>query len=133
MSSLNESLLSLCGSTYCVLKAALNTYLRILALETRSDNIAMTILKPARLAILVVNGGFIDTPISQHIAQRPFMNTPERGAELMVYHIACESAEAFIPGGWPWAVLARILSWAPGWLIIWMTKRNAWRKRIMGR
>ncbi|KAJ3370500.1 hypothetical protein GGF31_004090 [Allomyces arbusculus] len=113
MSSVNGSLLSLRGSSYCVSKTALNTYLRILALETRDDNIAVTILKP----------GFIDTPISQHIAQRPFMITPERGAELMVNHIACKSAEAFIPG-WPWAVLARILSWAPGWLIIWMAKRN---------
>ncbi|KAJ3348885.1 hypothetical protein GGF32_005921 [Allomyces javanicus] len=108
MSSVNGSLLSLRGSSYCVSKAALNTYLRILALETRNDNIAVTILKP----------GFIDTPISQHIARRP-----ERGAELMAYHIARKSSEAFIPG-WPWVVLARLLSWAPGWLTIWMAKRN---------
>ncbi|KNE72261.1 hypothetical protein AMAG_16748 [Allomyces macrogynus ATCC 38327] len=113
MSSVSGSLLFLRGSSYCVSKTALNQYLRVLALETRSDNIAVTILKP----------GWIDTPISQHIARRPFVIAPERGAELMAYHIARKSSEAFVPG-WPWAVLVWLLSFAPGWLIILMAKRN---------
>ncbi|KAJ3348883.1 hypothetical protein GGF32_005919 [Allomyces javanicus] len=99
MSSITWLLLFPRGSAYCVSKAALNTYLRILALETRNENIAVTILKP----------GWIDAPISQHIATRPFVITAERGAELMASHISRKTSEAFVPG-WPWAMFAWFMS-----------------------
>ncbi|KNE72485.1 hypothetical protein AMAG_16529 [Allomyces macrogynus ATCC 38327] len=111
MSSITGSLLFPRGSAYCVSKAALNTYLRILALETRNDNIAVTILKP----------GWIDTPISQHIAIRPFVITAELGAELMASHIARKTSETFVPG-WPWTLFAWFMSWAPEWLVLRVAK-----------
>ncbi|KAJ3370499.1 hypothetical protein GGF31_004089 [Allomyces arbusculus] len=114
ISSLAGSMLLPRFSSYSVSKAALNTYLRILALETRSDNIAVSILKP----------GYIDTPINQHMPTRPFMITVARGAELIASHIADKTAEAYVPG-WPWTLVAWIVAWLPGWVILFLASSAA--------
>lgn len=91
---------------YCASKAAISCYTESLRLECLNEDIDITLLKP----------GYIDTPINQGAASRPFLVGPEVGARALVDAIESKCQRSFIPN-WPWCVVARLLKWLPGRLL----------------
>lgn len=94
------------AADYCASKAALTSYTESLRLECWNENIDVTLLKP----------GYIDTPINQGAASRPFLVGPEDGAKALVDAIEGKRKRSFIPS-WPWFIVARLLRWLPGSLL----------------
>ncbi|KAJ3373284.1 hypothetical protein GGF31_000717 [Allomyces arbusculus] len=100
-------------STYSASKIALTTYLRVLAMETRGQNIAVTIVKP----------GFIKTPMINHV-QVPalFVTDVDPAVRGIANHIVRRTREAFVPW-WPWAILDVFVVLAPSFLVIWLARK----------
>lgn len=94
------------AADYCASKAAITSYTESLRLECLNENIDVTLLKP----------GYIDTPINQGAASRPFLVGPEVGARALVEAIESRKSRSYIPN-WPWCVVARLLKWLPGRLL----------------
>ncbi|GAA6151473.1 SDR family oxidoreductase [Pseudoteredinibacter isoporae] len=94
------------AADYCASKAAISCYTESLRLECLNENIDITLLKP----------GYIDTPINQGAASRPFLVGPEVGARALVDAIEAKCPRSYIPS-WPWCVVARLLKWLPGRLL----------------
>lgn len=91
---------------YSASKAGLIAYMESLAAEFHGKPIDTTLLLP----------GFIDTPLNEDMAKRPFLISVERGAQLIAKHIDRRSRSAYVPG-WPWALLGRLLPYLPSaWL-----------------
>ncbi len=91
---------------YSASKAGLIAYMESLAAEFYGKPIDTTLLLP----------GFIDTPLNEDMAKRPFLISVERGAQLIAKHIDRRSRSAYVPG-WPWALLGRLLPYLPSaWL-----------------
>lgn len=91
---------------YSASKAGLIAYMESLAAEFHGKPIDTTLLLP----------GFIDTPLNEDMAKRPFLISVERGAQLIARHIDRRSRSAYVPG-WPWALLGRLLPYLPSaWL-----------------
>ncbi|MCJ8168834.1 SDR family NAD(P)-dependent oxidoreductase [Atopomonas sediminilitoris] len=87
---------------YSASKAGLVSYMRSLDAELKSTAIRTTTLLP----------GFIDTPLNQDAAQRPFLIDVERGAQLIAGHIIKKRQQAYVPS-WPWALLGRLGPFLP--------------------
>lgn len=94
------------AADYCASKAAVTSFAESLRLECLTEDISVTLLKP----------GYIDTPINQGAASRPFLIDPVKGAKALVDAIEDKAERRFIPH-WPWCVVARILRWVPGRLL----------------
>jgi len=89
-------------SAYSASKAALLTYMNALRVETVKDNIDITILKP----------GYIDTPMNEDVANRPFVISLEKGAKLLVKEILNKTKETHVPR-MPWNILGPIMAKMP--------------------
>lgn len=94
------------AADYCASKAAIATYVESLRLETWNENIDISLLKP----------GYIDTPINQSMASRPFLIGPEKGAHALVDAIEAKVARQFIPS-WPWSFIVKLLKLLPARLL----------------
>lgn len=87
---------------YSASKFGLVGYMRTLQSEVTRKGIDCSLLLP----------GFIDTPLNRDMKSRPFVISVERGAELIADHIENRRSFAYVPG-WPWALLAPLLSLLP--------------------
>jgi hypothetical protein len=94
------------AGTYSASKAALVVYLEALRVETVKKNIQVTVLLP----------GFIDTPINQHVPNRPFLIDVERGGKLMTDLIIKRVDQAYIPK-LPWALIIPLFERLPSSVI----------------
>jgi short-subunit dehydrogenase len=90
------------GAAYGASKAAVATYAEAIRAETHGTGIKVCTIFP----------GFIDTPINQSNPNRPFLITPERGAQLIVDQISRGVATAIVPR-FPWSVVALLARWIP--------------------
>ena len=93
-------------AAYSASKAGLISYMQATRAELLGKNIDTTLLLP----------GFIDTPLNNSMASRPFLIDVERGAALIAKHIDKRHVSAYVPG-WPWALLGRMLPYLPTSLI----------------
>lgn len=89
-------------AAYSASKAGLISYMEATRAELLGKNIDTTLLLP----------GFIDTPLTSDMANRPFLIDVERGARLIAKHIDKRHISAYVPG-WPWALLGRLLPYLP--------------------
>lgn len=87
---------------YSASKAALSTYM-----EGIRNN-----LKQHKIAVTVLNPGFIDTPINTHRKSRPFLISAEKGALLMAEMIEKQVWSSTVPV-WPWAIITEIMRLIP--------------------
>ena len=87
---------------YSASKAALSTYM---------EGIRNHLLQH-KIAVTVINPGFIDTPINTHRKSRPFLISAEKGAQLMADMIEKQVLSSTVPV-WPWAVISRIMYMIP--------------------
>ena len=87
---------------YSASKAALSTYM---------EGIRNHLLQH-KIAVTVINPGFIDTPINTHRKSRPFLISAEKGAQLMADMIEKQVLSSTVPV-WPWAVISRIMYLIP--------------------
>lgn len=90
------------GGAYSASKAAIRCYAESLRAENHNRDIDVTVLNP----------GYIDTPINQGAASRPFLISLEKGGPLLVNLIEKKVKRATVPA-WPWALLAPLLSILP--------------------
>ena len=93
-------------SGYAASKAGLSAYMQSLAAEFYQRPISTSLILP----------GYIDTPLSQGAAHRPFLIGAEQGAALIAKAILKHRTKAFIPC-WPWSILGRVLPWLPTALV----------------
>ncbi|ORZ31984.1 hypothetical protein BCR44DRAFT_1487434 [Catenaria anguillulae PL171] len=94
-------------AVYSASKAGLNTYMRNLQVETNGLGIHVTNLKP----------GYIDTPINDFMASRPFVIHVNEGAKIIADRIASRYSNAFIPR-FPWCLVPSLVAWVPdSWLM----------------
>lgn len=89
-------------AAYCASKAAVATYMDALRAELYSTDIAVTTIYP----------GFIDTPINDMLANRPFLISAEKGAHLIADRIQRRAPKAIVPA-WPWAWLRPLMGLIP--------------------
>ncbi|KAI9343851.1 hypothetical protein DFJ73DRAFT_840716 [Zopfochytrium polystomum] len=89
------------SATYAATKAFVRNYTHFLRTATAGDNIAVTGLHP----------GYVDTSMTSGIASRPMVISPERCAELMLYHIERRTTTAILP--WPLWLLTGVLPFLP--------------------
>ena len=87
---------------YSASKAALSTYM-----EGIRNN-----LKQHKIAVTVLNPGFIDTPINTHRKSRPFVISAEKGARLMADMIEKKVWSSTVPV-WPWALITKLMRLLP--------------------
>ena len=87
---------------YSASKAALSTYM-----EGIRNN-----LKQHKIAVTVLNPGFIDTPINTHRKSRPFLISAEKGARLMADMIEKKVWSSTVPV-WPWALITKLMRLLP--------------------
>lgn len=91
------------SAVYSASKAAVTTYMDGVAMETRNENIDVTVLAP----------GYIDTPMNQGIKSRPFVVPVEKGVAVLVDKIERRVKHAYVPG-WPWSVVGPLMRIIPG-------------------
>ena len=90
------------AGAYCASKAALAVYADSIRHELYGTGIAVTTLYP----------GFIDTPLNNHLAKRPFLVTVEDGARRMADLIERRAGNAAVPR-WPWTAMMTLLRHMP--------------------
>lgn len=90
------------SALYSASKAAVSTYMDGVALETRGENIDVTVIAP----------GYIDTPMNRDAPSRPFVVPVERGVTQLVDRIERKARYAYVPW-WPWAIVGRALRVLP--------------------
>ena len=95
------------SSAYCASKSAVTTYTEALRAETHSENIDVTLLSP----------GYIDTPINQGAASRPFLIDLEKGGNILATLIEKKVKRSTVPA-WPWGFVARLLACLPTGLLV---------------
>jgi len=94
------------GGAYSASKAAVRYFAESLRAETYQENIDVTVLNP----------GYIDTPINQGAASRPFLIDVEKGGKILVNLIEAKVKRSTVPS-WPWAIVARLMAILPTALI----------------
>ncbi len=87
---------------YSASKAALSTYMEGIRNHLKQHKIAVTVLNP----------GFIDTPINSHRSSRPFLISAKKGARLMADMIEKKVWSSTVPV-WPWAFITEIMRQLP--------------------
>jgi short-subunit dehydrogenase len=90
------------SASYSASKAALDTYLDAVRVETHREPIEVTALAP----------GYIDTPINQDMPNRPFLISVEEGARIAADLIERGVGHATVPRV-PWTLIAPLLRRAP--------------------
>jgi short-subunit dehydrogenase len=94
------------SAPYSASKAGIAVYADAVRAELHGTSITVTTLYP----------GFIDTPINQGVARRPFLITLEKGAALIAEKIERRVESSTIPV-YPWNVISRLLRILPTGLI----------------
>lgn len=94
------------SSAYSASKSAISTYTEALRVETHNENIDVTLLSP----------GYIDTPINQSAASRPFLIDLASGGKILVSLIEKKVKRSTVPS-WPWGIVARLLAVLPTALV----------------
>jgi len=93
-------------SGYCATKAALNTYLEGLRIQTRAHGIAVTTICP----------GFVQTPMTAvNEFHMPFVISADRAADRILHAIRKRKKTQSFPRRMRW--LMRLLAWLPDWLL----------------
>lgn len=100
------------GAAYCSSKAGLEIYLQSLRTETWREPIAVTTISP----------GYIDTPINQALASRPFLIDPTQGARIIADRIAQGGGRAALPQ-WPWPYVSFLMRHLPDRALLWVAER----------
>ena len=90
------------AGSYSASKAAIAVYADSARNELHGSKVHVTTLYP----------GFIDTPINQRLASRPFVITVEKGARLIAGLIERRVQEAAVPG-FPWAFVMWLMRRLP--------------------
>ncbi|MGI8462406.1 MAG: SDR family oxidoreductase [Solirubrobacterales bacterium] len=90
------------SGSYSASKAALSVYLEAIRAETHGEPITVTALAP----------GYIDTPINEEMASRPFLIDVEKGARIAADLIERGVSHSTVPR-FPWTVIARLLRVVP--------------------
>jgi NAD(P)-dependent dehydrogenase (short-subunit alcohol dehydrogenase family) len=103
------------SGSYSASKAGLTTYLESVRAETHGEPITVTTLAP----------GYIDTPINQGMASRPFLIDVEKGARIMADLIERGVAYSTVPR-MPWTLISPLLRLLPtSWLARSVPERDA--------
>ncbi|MEV6418002.1 SDR family oxidoreductase [Kribbella sp. NPDC051718] len=89
-------------TTYAATKAAVATLSEGLQLELLGKPIKVSTIAP----------GYIKSELNEHVARTPLIVDTVPGVRAMVAAIEAEKAKAFVPA-WPWALMARVLKYAP--------------------
>lgn len=93
--------------SYSASKAALAVYMDALrASEYRKKRVDVTLLCP----------GFIDTPMNQDLAHRPFVIPAEKAGKILVDKIIAKRKKTFVPT-MPWSLIAPVIRNLPTALI----------------
>jgi short-subunit dehydrogenase len=90
------------SGSYSASKAAIAVYADALRAELHDTPIKVTTLYP----------GYIDTPLNDHMARRPFLISLDKGAAIIADKIERGVQSSTIPV-WPWNVVSRILRVLP--------------------
>lgn len=90
------------SGSYSASKAAISIYSEALRAETYSENIDVTVLSP----------GYIDTPLNDSLANRPFLIDLVRGGKILANLIEKKVKRSTVPP-WPWGLVARIIAILP--------------------
>jgi short-subunit dehydrogenase len=94
------------SAAYCASKAGLSTFMDAVRLESKKDNVVVSVINP----------GFIDTELNRSMANRPFVIPVEKGASLFADLIEKKVAVSTVPR-MPWSLLAPMLRILPDSLI----------------
>jgi NADP-dependent 3-hydroxy acid dehydrogenase YdfG len=90
------------SAVYSASKAAVSTLAQGLRAETWGTPIKVTVLHP----------GYIDTPINQNLASRPFLVSARQGAAAILYRLEHGASWATVPR-WPWALVPYVVRLLP--------------------
>jgi short-subunit dehydrogenase len=90
------------SGSYSASKAGLANYLEALRLEARGKNIDVTVLYP----------GYINTALSDSLATRPFVISPEKAATLIAGMIERKVKSSTVPV-FPWGIIGWLLRTLP--------------------
>ena len=90
------------AAAYCASKAAVSTLMEGLRAELVGTNTRTTTLYP----------GYIDTPINNHMPNRPFLVDAEKGTRIMADLIEKQVVKSTVPV-WPWNLVGRLLRILP--------------------
>lgn len=94
------------NAAYSASKAGLATYMDAVRLETRNDNVDVSVINP----------GFIDTEINRSLPSRPFVIDVKQGATLFADLIEKKVKASTVPR-MPWAIVAPLMRILPDSLI----------------
>ena len=64
------------------------------------------------IKVSTVHPGFIQSEINEKVKTVPFMVDTETGCKAIVKAIEKEGANSYVPG-WPWALIVRLMRFAP--------------------
>ena len=90
------------AASYCASKAAIATYMQAVRAELYHSKIRVTTLFP----------GYIDTDMNRAMKSRPFLIDTTTGARQMADMIERGVQESTVPV-MPWAIVGRLMKWAP--------------------
>lgn len=90
------------AGAYCASKAAVSTLMEALRAELIDTDIKTTTLYP----------GYIDTPINNHMPNRPFLVDAEKGTRIMADLIEKQVVKSTVPV-YPWNIVGRLLKVLP--------------------
>ncbi len=90
------------SASYSASKAAIATYTDALRAELYGTSIKVTTLFP----------GYIDTPLNEHVARRPFLISLDKGAVVIADKIERGVKTSTVPT-YPWNVVSRLLRILP--------------------
>ena len=94
------------SSAYCASKAGMAVYMEAMRAELYRKNINVTVLYP----------GFIDTPLNEMLASRPFLISVEKGAKIIAGLIEKKVKSSTVPV-FPWNIVGRLLKILPTGII----------------
>ena len=90
------------SSAYSASKAGFAVYLEAVRAECYKKNIDVTVLYP----------GYIDTPLSSMLSNRPFLISVEKGAAIITRLIEKKARSAKVPA-FPWVIIGPMLKLLP--------------------
>lgn len=93
------------SASYSTSKAGVSTYLEALRGEVRKLGVKVTVIHP----------GFIDTPINQKLASRPFVVSVEKGTKKIYDRIESGVRSATVPW-FPWVLIGLLMRAIPEFL-----------------
>ncbi len=92
--------------SYAAAKAGLSFFLETVRAELHGSGIDVTVIFP----------GYIDTDLNNTLANRPFLISAEKGAEIITRLIEKKVKRSTVPV-FPWNIIGRVLRILPDWII----------------